>query len=175
MQEKARQAISWPEAAAAARREILFLHHMATTHAASLDQLEAEGERRHLFQRARRTEFVANAREALGQQALPSPHDHVHTVWIIMPFWILTQSSQRSTMHTLPMCCGCSNSLRGTCLQPSYAKLRGHAWRQRMSSMRALLQILCKLRRRLFREEELLSCTHLKLCSQLQHHFERAL
>lgn len=66
LQEKARQAISWPEAAGAARREILFLHHMLAAHEASLDQLEAEGERRHLSERARRTEFVTNAREALG-------------------------------------------------------------------------------------------------------------
>ena len=76
MQEKARQAISWPEAAAAARRETLFLHHMALTHAASLDQLEAEGERRHLYERARRTEFVTNAREALGEN---SQHGHYGT------------------------------------------------------------------------------------------------
>ena len=67
MQEKARQAISWPEAAGAARREMLFLRHMALTHAASLDQLEAEGERHHLYERARRTDFVTNARDALGR------------------------------------------------------------------------------------------------------------
>ena len=73
MQEKARQAISWPEAAGAARREILFLHHMLAAHEASLDQLEAEGERRHLSERARRTEFVTNAREALGLSYCLSP------------------------------------------------------------------------------------------------------
>ena len=88
MQEKARQAISWPEAAAAARRETLFLHHMALTHAASLDQLEAEGERRHLYERARRTEFVTNAREALGEVPVKIPltllGDHVmHTEFVI--------------------------------------------------------------------------------------------
>ncbi len=88
MQEKARQAISWPEAAAAARRETLFLHHMALTHAASLDQLEAEGERRHLYERARRTEFVTNAREALGEVPVKVPltllGDHVmHTEFVI--------------------------------------------------------------------------------------------
>ena len=69
IQEKARQAISWPEAAAAARREILFLHHMAATHGASLDALEADGERRHLWERSRRTDFVTNAREALGEES----------------------------------------------------------------------------------------------------------
>lgn len=76
MQEKARQAISWPEAAAAARREILFLHHMAGVHGASLDVLGAEGERRHLTERARRTDFVTTAREALGEQHILSCLHH---------------------------------------------------------------------------------------------------
>ena len=66
LQEKARQAVDWGAAAAAARAEIGFLRHMGGCHAAAAQLLEAERQQRHMAERGRRAAFVAAAREALG-------------------------------------------------------------------------------------------------------------
>jgi hypothetical protein len=71
MQEKARQAVDWAAAAAAARAEIGFLRHMGGCHAGALQLLEAERQQRHMAERGRRAAYVAASREALGAQPRP--------------------------------------------------------------------------------------------------------